>query len=295
MGAYSKALAAFEQGSLHWSLLADPVDCLTGVVVYAMSWAGFLVMSFAKLLQFFLIELSLAFSAVFLSLFAFQATRSIAVNFVTGSIGLFLWPLTWNFVDLALMPLARYAANQVATPTLMLSTMGGLAVCTLLGYVLAPFWLTHKLKTGGDAGSALTMAVAGLAFFAAKIGASWALGNPAPALEGAASFGKDTANGGGQEPPPPSGGSEPLPPVEPPPVPPSTTANSSGTSGAGAAALRGETASVQTGGNRSAMPVAELVEPPPLLPASRMTPPTGVVLTPSTTAHPNTFIGQTAN
>ncbi|MDR0533089.1 MAG: hypothetical protein LBH01_03955 [Verrucomicrobiales bacterium] len=300
MGAYSGALAAFEKGSLRWSLLVDPVDCITGVIVYFMSWAGFIVMSCAKLLQFFLIELSLAFSSVFLSLFAFQATRSIGVNFVSGSIGLFLWPLTWNFVDLALMPMAKYAAAQAAAPMVMLNTMGCLAACTLLGYILAPFWLTHKLKTGGDPGSALVGASVGLtaalAAFAAKIGLSLALGNPVPAVEGAASLGKETKDGGGKEPPPPSsgGGSDPLPPVDPAPVPLAPVSSGGSSSGGGAAVSY--PGGVSSGNKASvSVPMADLVEPPPLPAVVKMTPPEGVALTPTFTPHPNTLIGQTIN
>ncbi|MDR2462295.1 MAG: type IV secretion system protein [Verrucomicrobiales bacterium] len=212
---YSQALAVFERGSLDWSLLTDPVDCVTGVLVYCLLVAGFMVMCLAKLLQFFLIELSLAFAPVFLSLFVFQATRSIAVNFVTGSVGLFLWPLMWNFTDLAILPLTKVAMAQVGSPTTLLIMMGCLGSCVTLGYAVAPFWLTHKLKTGGEMGSALAMAAAGLTFLAARVGLSVALGNPAP-MAGAAN---DVTPPRHEPPPSSGGGSEPLPPVEPPSLP----------------------------------------------------------------------------
>ena len=299
-GAYSKALAAFEQGSLHWSLLVDPLDCIAGIVVYFMSWAGFVVMSCAKLLQFFLIELSLAFSAAFLSLFAFQATRSIAVNFVSGTIGLFLWPLTWNFVDLALMPLAKYAAGQVASPMVMLNAMCCLAGGTLLGYIFAPLWLTGKLKSGGDLGSAMVGATVGmtaaLAAFAAKVGFSIATGNPAPAVEGAVSLGKEDGNQGKNEPPPPSGGgSDSLPPVEPVTPAPSTGRAAVHGDGSNPGANDKGPASGKINLTPPPFPVADLVEPPPLPSAVRMTPPAGVTLTPTFAPHPNTLIGQTIN
>jgi hypothetical protein len=156
---YCRTVEDFRKGKTSgWSLFTDPVGTLTAAFALILGVLGEFIMGMAKMFQYFFVALSLAFGPVFLALLVFGTTRSIGVNFLTGTIALFLWDLAWSLVDLGTLNLLH--SSLKALPGFFGPALGLIftAGWVILGYTLAPFVIVKTLTSGGNIGSALVKA-----------------------------------------------------------------------------------------------------------------------------------------
>src|SRR6266404_3256797 len=169
-----------------------------GMFVLILCVIGMFLMWLFSLLQQFLTAVAIGVSPIFFGLLLIRGLDGVASRFLTGFVGLCLWPLGWgiaNLVTALLLDFALNAANNVALSAINYLSGGvlwwlGLGLWTIGSTLAAPWMITRSVMTAQPGIAALLgemrRPAMGLASYTVKLGGfgGGSSDSPAPAPAG---------------------------------------------------------------------------------------------------------------
>lgn len=172
---------------------------LNGLAVLVVRLAEIVILS-VNLLRYFAVHVGSIFLPIFIALFMVPALSGHATRFVSGIIGVILWPVGWSMVNLGTFSLLEAVHNALrpfsggAAHVGLAIYIGGIVGVILLGFVLiaaysaAPMAISKMVEGGSNAALSIGGAAQGAAVSGAAAVGGAAIGTAANVAGGAATM-----------------------------------------------------------------------------------------------------------
>ena len=182
--AKSKGLFGLPDARMMW-------EAFIWAIFFVVGWIAAALMSFAYLIQKFILSLAYAFAPIFLGLLSLRSTRSIGTSYILNTVGVLAWPLGWaaaaiateNFMGLATQQgfIIGGIVDTYSLQTILATAIIGLWI--IITTLLAPVVIHKALMAGGLVGGSL---LSGFVSPATAAGAQSVRGGVSGAMLGAA-------------------------------------------------------------------------------------------------------------
>ncbi|MEO8350128.1 MAG: hypothetical protein ABI680_00265 [Chthoniobacteraceae bacterium] len=188
---YNSALAIQKSGSANkswwdkiWSADAAIFEALVSWALWLLGLLASVIVFYAFLVQKFVLYIGYALSPIFVGFIAVRGLQRVGLDYITGLVGVMLWPLGWGVASLMTNGLIDFMADQsflqvVGGPlgnqgySLQgLIGLGALAIWLIFSTIAAPVLLQRAIARGTQVGSDLASGAATSAGAAVTAGAS---------------------------------------------------------------------------------------------------------------------------